>query len=163
MRALLLLFALSTPALAGPDFSGDWVLDEDASQPLDAILKLQDVPWYKRAVAETLDARVTIRQSGDALTLTFDNIAGDAVQELRIGAGPHPTVNPAGMPATLTTRWDGDALVAEGPATTDDGTRGVMTERRTLSADGRTMTLQVTAELPGVGAASTVRVFRRAP
>lgn len=163
MKRLALFALLAWPglALAGPDFSGHWLLDEDASGSMDTVLKLQEVSWAKRQLAETLDNEQRIVQSEAGLTVTFDNLLGDIEQRLVLDGQPHETVNPAGMKSVLSTRWEGEALVASGPMTTDEGLTGTLTERRTLSADGQTMTLVVTVELPGHGSASTTRVFRK--
>lgn len=161
LRRAALLWCWPALAWAGPDFSGHWLLDEGASDSMDAVLKLQDVSWALRQVVGGLDNDVQIAQTTEGMTLTFDNLAGDPVQRLRFDGQPHETVNPGGLATTFTCGWEGEALLCAGPSETDEGVKGTVTERRTLSADGQTMTLLVSVTLPGAGSASAKRVFLR--
>ena len=65
---------------------------------------------------------------------------------------------------TTTSRWDGAALVTEGSQSFETP-RGAftmeMTERRELSADGRTMTVESTRPTPR-GDVTTTLVYRKA-
>jgi len=160
--AVTVALLAAAPALAA-DFSGRWLLDEAASGSMDPILDLQGVGWAQRKLAEGLDAKVTITQTAETLTATYENLAGDPTQVLHFDGKPHESVNPAGLPVTFSARWtQGDAvLVASGPATTEDGAAGTLTETRSLSADGRTMTIRIEVVAPGGRKATTTRVFRR--
>ena len=143
------------------DLSGHWVLDAGASQPIDPILAAQGVSWAKRKAAEYLDTDCTIVQSGERLVLTFRGPLGTVTQTLVADGQPHATVNPAGLPTTWTTSWQGEALVSVG-TTQAEGQQAALTERRTLSADQQVLSLALT--LSAGGQQTTVqRVFRRAP
>ncbi len=81
LTPLFLLAALFSAPLALPglgvgiayaanaDLAGTWVLDKDASESVDAMLKAQGVSFVERKVAAGLDVTQTIAVSGDAITL----------------------------------------------------------------------------------------------
>lgn len=149
-----------TPAV---DFSGSWKLDRALSQSMDAVFALQDVSWLLRKAAATFDLEAEITQAPDRLVVRFDNLLGQHEQDLWFDGRPHETVNPAGMPTTFTTRWvgGGTALVATGVMRDDEGRTGLLTEHRTLSADGAVMTVEVTVTAPDGRTASARRAYRR--
>jgi hypothetical protein len=60
----------------------------------------------------------------------------------------------------VATRWRNGALVSEGSARVDGNTVGIR-EVMTLSADGRTLTLEVTTTSPS-GAETNTLVYRKA-
>ncbi|MCB9778926.1 MAG: hypothetical protein H6742_10215 [Alphaproteobacteria bacterium] len=163
LLALLFAGAFGLPAHA-VDFSGRWSLDKAASGSMDPILELQGVAWAKRKLAEGLDAKVAITQTADRMTAAYDNAAGKQQQVLVFDGRPHSTVNPAGIETTFSTSWqDGEnRLVSSGPASGQDGAAGTLTETRTLSADGATLTVVVEVKLSDGRSARTTRVFRRA-
>lgn len=145
------------------DFSGHWLLDADASQSLDAVLEVQGVSRLKRKLGATLDNDLELTQSTDKLVVVFDNILGRITQELYFDGRPHSTHNPARQEVSFTTSWADDhrTLMSSGPLVTDDGATGAMSERRTLSADGRTMTIRVQVTMDNGAAATVERVFRK--
>lgn len=162
-RLLVLGVMASCPAFAlagSPDFSGTWTLSTERSSPMDPILELQDVPWAVRVVAGDLDRNAVIRQQADRMTIHFDNWRGELEQVLLFDGQPHTTVNPAGLPTTFSTRWEGEVLVSEGPADIE-GEQALLRERRTLSADGREMTVVVELTAPSGASASARRVFEK--
>ena len=157
---LLLGLLLWVQAATAADLSGRWVLDAAASERVDAALLLMEVPWAKRKIAEYLDNDCTIQQSGDRLTLTFRNMLGTVEQQLVANGQPVQTVNPAGLPTSWVSAWEGESLVSVGVARDESGQEGELIERRALSADGQTLTLQLTVTIDGQSV-TIRRVFRR--
>jgi hypothetical protein len=106
--------------------------------------------------------QATIIQSADRISVTFDNLRGVQEQVIIFDGQPHKTVNPAGLPTTLSTSREGDGsvLVATGPAESD-GQTAILTERRSLSPRGDVMTAQVRLARPDGQSASTRRVYRK--
>ena len=150
-------------AIAEPaNFSGHWVIDEDASDSMDAILKLQDISWVLRKAAEGLDHEVTIKQEATQLTATFDNLLGNAVQVLVFDGKPHKTQNPAGGEVIWSTSWNDDqtTLISSGPTTTE-GVSAILTEKRSLSADGSQMILAVEVVTSDGQKGKANRIFKR--
>lgn len=162
--SLSLSLSWTAPAFA-VDFSGTWALDVNASGSMDPILELQGVSWARRKLAERLDARVRITQVGDRLTAVYDNVLGKQEQVLVFDGMPHETVNPAGIATTFSTSWrDGETrLVSSGPCTSDEGATSTLTETRTLSADGMTLTLMLQVSTADGRKASATRILRKAP
>ena len=162
--AILFTITLPWPASAEhPDFTGTWSLDSAASGSMDPIFKLQGISWAKRKVGASLDNEQKVTQTADKITTVFDNLKGTVTQEIYFDGKPHATVNPAGHSVTFTTNWseDGKVLVSTGPTVTEDGINATITEQRSLSADGKTLTLQLEVILTDGRKASTKRVFFR--
>ena len=162
----IVIYTYSFPvqAFSNPlNFTGAWVLDSKASDKMDAIFDLQRVSWIKKKLGARLDAEQIIRQTPEGLTVIFDNLAGKITQNLYFDGKEHLTKNPAGHDVRLTTSWyaNGKVLKVTGPAKTEDGLEGILTEVRTLSTDETTMLLTITVELPNGKRASVKRVFQR--
>ncbi|MCO4745896.1 MAG: hypothetical protein KC912_13970 [Proteobacteria bacterium] len=164
VAVFLVMFPARSLAQPAPlvDFTGGWQLDHQLSLPMDPLLELQGVPWLLRKVSAGFDATASITQSSDRLSVTFDNFRGVHNQVLLFNGQPHLTVNPAGLPTTLSTTWthDGTVLVATGPVDAD-GRTAVLTERRSLSALGDVMTVDLKLTTPDGQTATTRRVYRK--
>lgn len=132
LLALCAALALSAVAQAAPDFSGTWVLNNKAGKNLGMVA----------AVKET----VVITQTADKFTADFSStfMGNTTERQVNYDLGGAPVANETAMGEKSETvaRWDGDKLVvtwtSEGAVV---GTKVVRTETRSLSADGRTMTV----------------------
>lgn len=131
--SLFLAAIIASPlALAAPDFSGTWQLDNDKGKNLGMV----------KAVTES----VVIGQTPDKLTADFTSTfmlqttKRQVVYDLT--GKPVPNESAMGEKAETVAKWDGDKLVvtwtSEGAIA---GSKVVKTESRTLSADGKTMTV----------------------
>jgi hypothetical protein len=132
--ASALLFALALPALAAgpPDFSGNWKLNTDKGENLGMV----------KAVTET----VTIRQTAAELVMDFTSkfMLQTSTRKVRydLAGKPVPNEGAMGDKASTTVRWVNGKLVATWAAEgAIPGTQNVKTETRSLSADGKTMTV----------------------
>ncbi len=120
-------------AAAPPDFSGVWTLNAKKGENLGMVA----------AIKET----VTIAQTADSLTLDFSSafMGSTTLRQVRYDLGGKPVTNEGAMgdKAETVARWEGDALVVswESPGAIA-GTTTVRTETRTLSADGKAMTVK---------------------
>lgn len=167
LRWILTAMLAIAPSIAWadrPDFSGHWVLDADASDPMDPVFQLQGAPWAMRKIAAGFDDEADIQQHADRLEVIFENLTGTHLQRLHFDSTPHATVNPAGMAMSFTTRWEDEerVLVASGQMTGKHvGTR--LEERRSLSADGARMTVLITFTRPDGASASARRIYARTP
>lgn len=160
MRILTALLLTALAWAGGPEFSGTWSLDRDASTSMDPVLSLQGVSWALRKAAANLDAESVITQDAAGMTVQFDNFRGKVDQRMVFDGQPHATVNPGGLPTTSSTSWEGAVLVASGPVDAD-GVEATLTERRSLSADGATMTVQVIVQMPDGREAQAKRFFAK--
>lgn len=124
--------AISAVARAAPDFSGSWVLNTAKGKNLGMVA----------AIKET----VVITQSADKFTADFSSTFQGNTTQRQVSydlTGKSVTNEGAmGDKAETVAKWDGDKLVvtwtSEGAVA---GTKVVKTETRSLSADGREMTV----------------------
>lgn len=134
LLSVMLCGAMSALAADAPaNFAGTWKLDTARGENLGMMSALQQT--------------VVITQSRDALVLreTSDFQGQKSEREVRYDLTGAPVTNPGPMggKAETVARWEGDRLVvtstAEGSVA---GTKSVRTETRSLSSDGRTMTVE---------------------
>jgi hypothetical protein len=136
--------ALQPPA----DFSGRWAFRPAKSANV--------------GMMAGLELRVAVEQSAAVLAVHEDSTyqGQQSVRDVRYDLGGRPVANrsPMGDPSETVSRWDGSRLVttwtSQGAVA---GTQVVRTETRSLSADGRTMTLE---SVRG-GATPMIIVFER--
>jgi len=143
--------ALALPAVARaqskPDFSGSWTLDQSKSDP----------PPMRgggggggggregRGRGGFGGGAQTIRQSGNELSITSEGRGGPQTMTYKLD-GSESTNKVMGrggeMDAKSKARWDGSKLVIE--TTREMGGNPVtITETRTLSSDGKEMTVEM--------------------
>ena len=166
--AILAMTALAVPAAAqGTDFSGTWRLNADASE-------LPDFGGGGRRLfgggrragggggglggAPTL----VIVQTPAMLIIEQQSDGGSRAVTYRLDGEESTNSGPRGAQTTVS-RWDGAALVTEGTIEVETRLRDfsiTVTERRTLSADGQTMTIAATRTTPRGDVDSTL-VYRR--
>jgi hypothetical protein len=131
--ALAMVFAVVLQAQPASDFSGTWVFNPARSRNIGMMAELQDT--------------VTIEQTSSQITISDrSTLRGQAsTREVRLDLGGKATSNagPMGDRNETTARWDGGKLVvtwtADGAVA---GTKVVRTETRSLSPDGKTMTVE---------------------
>ncbi len=119
-------------AQSAPDFSGNWVLNNTKGKNLGMVAAVQEaVAVTQTADQLTLDIAATFQGSTTRRQVNYD-LKGTPVQNE--GA--------MGDKAETVAKWDGSKLVvtwtAEGAVA---GTKTVKTETRSLSVDGKTMTV----------------------
>jgi hypothetical protein len=131
--AAALWASLSVAAVAGnPDFSGTWQLNTDKGENLGMV----------KAVNET----VTIRQTASEIVMDFTSkfMLQTTKRQVRydLAGKPVPNEGAMGDKASTTVRWADGKLVATWAAEgAIPGTQNLKTETRSLSADGKTMTV----------------------
>ena len=165
--ALLAMTALAAPATAqGTDFSGTWRLDAAASE-------LPDVGGRGRLFGGRRQGgrggpggggarTLVIVQTGAMLIVEQQSDRGSRAVTYRLDGEESTKSRPRGNQTTRS-RWDGAALVTEGTqaVSTPRGDFSLeLTERRTLSADGQTLTIEATRSTPR-GDIDTTLVYRR--
>jgi hypothetical protein len=128
-----ILLTCSVAGQARPDFSGTWVLNASRSQNLGMMAAMQET--------------VTISQSPTRLTLTDRaHFQGqDSTREIHLDLAGNSVTNPGPMGDQNETvaKWTGNALVVTWTAESAvAGTKVLRTETRSLSADGKTMTVE---------------------
>ena len=163
--ALVLAAGTGTPVLAqGSDFSGTWHLDRDASE----------FPQFGGGGGGGRPggrgggrgggaaATVVITQSADLLTMEQRAERGSRTMTYRLDGSE--STNGAGRGEMVSTsRWDGATLVTEGTMnlSTPRGDFSLdIVERRSLSDDGQTLTVESTRSAPFGDIVMTL-VYRR--
>jgi hypothetical protein len=127
-----LLVVASAVSAAAPDFSGTWVLNNKKGKNLGMVSAVDETVVIRQTPAQFVaDFSSTFMLSTSKRRVTYD-LAGKSVQN----------EGPMGERAGTTARWDGARLVvtwsSEGAV---PGTRNVKTETRSLSPDGKVMTV----------------------
>lgn len=131
--AAVLWASLSVAAVAGnADFSGTWKLNTDKGENLGMV----------KAVTET----VTIRQTPAEIVMEFTSkfMLQTTKRQVRydLAGAPVPNEGAMGDKATTTAAWaDGKLVVTWAAEGAIPGTQNIKTETRSLSADGKTMTV----------------------
>lgn len=132
--ALLAAMGMAAAAVAQspPDFSGTWLLNNSKGKNLGMVAAVKE--------------KVVISQTADKLTANFESTfmmnttKRSVTYDLK--GGPVPNEGAMGDKAETVAKWDGGKLVvtwtSEGAVA---GTKVVKTETRSLSADGKVMTV----------------------
>jgi hypothetical protein len=140
--SLSLVFATVGSAQSVPNFSGRWVLNTAKGQNLGMMMALKDTLNISQTAKELVIHDMSSFQGRDntrelRYDLTGKTVSNDGPM------GDHNETVAKWVDNKLVTTWTRDGAVA--------GTKSVMSETRSLSADGKTMTLEsVRGESPAV-------------
>jgi hypothetical protein len=131
----VVLFATTLSAQA-PDFSGTWKLDEEKSFVTATAGIIGLIP---AGAPKTL--HITQPANG---TVVIESQVNEA--HVRIYKPGRESSTPAGQggAVTVTSKWEGRALVSDGAMKAPNGDTTTVREVVTLSADGKTLTMAVT-------------------
>ncbi len=138
---IFITLAFSSPAyaLGKPDFSGTWTLDMARS----------DVGHARSgAMAGTRKVTIVINQTPAALTITrkIGERSETAVEKL--DGSESINKSPSGQDIRSTSRWEDSNLVTKSAMPTKGGAVVESTSVRSLSADGKVMTIETTMKTP---------------
>ena len=130
---LTCLVSFTAFATNRPDFSGAWILNPEKSQNIGMMSEMKMTQTIEQS-SVSLDVTANTTYQGDSQQMkTHYDLTGKPATNDSPMAGPSETVS----------KWDGEKLVttwtSKGAVA---GTKTVRTETRTLSPDGRTMTLE---------------------
>ena len=140
-----------------PDFSGTWKLDANRSR-ITAAAGLAGL--IAAGAPDTL--HITRPANG---TLVIESQINESQARIYTPGGKSSTlvfVGPAGS-ITMTSRWEGGTLVSEGSRESASGTSVIVTQVKevlALSADGRTLEIEVTTTGADGKSASTLMYTR---
>jgi hypothetical protein len=133
-RAVALLsLALTVPAgvtaQAVPNFSGTWVLQVDKSD-----FGMMPGPTSRTDIIDHQEPKITIKRTASSPQM------GEIKADLMYVVDGKPYKNTVGpQEATSTLHWEGQVLVIVSEVNTPQG-QATLTDRWTLSADGKTLT-----------------------
>jgi hypothetical protein len=125
--------ALALTLLAGQDFSGKWEFNPSKSQNVGMMADMK--------------LTATVKQTAQEMTIvnasTFNGQQQTSETRLDLTGKPVSNQNPMEATAETVTRWDGNKLVTTWTSPGSiAGTKSVRTETRSLSGDGKTMTVE---------------------
>ena len=134
---MTLAFSGSAFALGKPDFSGTWNLD---------MTKSDMVQERSRAMAAA-KVTIVIKQTPAVLTTTRNVGKRPETATEKLDGSESMNKSPSGQDIRSTNRWEGSTLVTKSVMSTGQGTVE-STFVRSLSADGKVMTIDVTMKTP---------------
>lgn len=151
-----LLAVLAAPVLGQvPDFSGTWKLDPSKSQIVEAA-------GLAGLIGAGVPEMLHVTQAANG-ALVIESQINESHSRIYKPSGKSATpVGQAGT-ITMTSKWEGASLVSEGRQETVSGGSTIVRDVKevfALSADGRTLTINVTTTTSGETSASTL-VFAR--
>jgi hypothetical protein len=138
MIFILLAFSGSAFALGNPDFSGTWTLDTVKSDMGQA---------RPSAPAATQKVTLVIRQTPSVLSITRKVGERSETATEKLDGSESVNKSPSGQDIKSTNRWLGSTLVTNSIMSTGGGTTE-STFVRSLSADGKVMTIDTTMKTP---------------
>jgi len=129
--------ALSTATLVAqaPDLSGTWIMDAARSQVV-------ATAGFTGLISAGAPATLHITQPANGAVVVESQINEAHVRIYKPGG---QTSTPAGQggAVTMTTKWEGGALVSEGALKAPNGDTTTIREVLTVSADGKVLTVQI--------------------
>lgn len=144
-----------------PDFTGTWIVEDvQRPEPPEGGGRREGGPGGRGGRMGMFEKgqRVRVKQTADRLTVTASGESGEQMNAYALD-GSESTNQTGRGTLKSRTKWEGAALVTEGTRSVS-GPMGDMTlktrEVRSLSSDGRTMTVRTTIETPRGQRATTV-------
>jgi hypothetical protein len=136
---ITLAFSGSAFALGSPDFSGTWTLDMAKS----------DMGQGRTGSVAGAARKVTIVIKQTPAVLSTTRTAGERSETATEKLDGSESINksPSGQDIRSTNRWEGSTLVTKSIMSTEQGT-AESTFVRSLSADGKVMTIETTMKTP---------------
>jgi hypothetical protein len=140
--SLFLVMAMAASAQSLPNFSGRWVMNPAKGKNLGMMVALKDTLAISQTATELVIHDTSSFQGRDNTREVRYDLSGKAVSN-EGPMGDHNETAAKWIAGKLVTTWTRDGAVA--------GTKSVMTETRSLSADGKTMTVEsVRGDSPAV-------------
>jgi hypothetical protein len=133
IRVFIGVALLAMPMLAQPSFSGKWEFNVAQSKNVGMMAQMKLTSTVQQTCDEMIITNVSVLDGKEqASELRFD-----------LTGKPAPNKAPMEAPAETVTKWDGNRMVTTWTsAGSVAGTKTVRTETRSLSDDGRTMTVE---------------------
>jgi hypothetical protein len=152
--AALLAIALAVPAVSAarqvPNLTGTWVLQADKSD-----FGMMAAPQSRTDVIDHQEPKLTIKRT------MVTAAAGESQVNLVYAVDGKPHKNMAGpSELTSTLSWEGRTLVTVSTVDTQQG-QVTITDRLTLSEDGKTLTQQRTLSAQGQEAKQTMVLVKQ--
>lgn len=149
-----------------PDFTGEWILDLEASRSPEfkQIMQEYGLNWFERTAADKITVEQTIEQESNAvLRISIHTFVRDAEEVMHMDGEWREVEDASGRPVHMRSYWsdDGQALIADIVPQAGKYKDLQMKLTRTLSEDGQTMHLEHSLQRGTNAAIRAMRVLRR--
>ncbi len=147
-----------------PNFSGKWVLDNKASDPVDEILKAQGVSWLERQAIKSAKIIQDIKQDGTQVTVTIGTVAKSRTEVLKLDGSAQVTEGDRLGNVKSKTFWDtdGSTLVSTIEPTESSQNFTEFKVSRRLQDGGKTLAQTMEMKLKNGQTLKANRIFRKA-
>jgi hypothetical protein len=147
-----------------PNFSGKWILDSNASDSADEILKAQGASWLERQAAKTAKITQDIKQDSNQVTVTLGTPVKSRTEVLKLDGSSQ--VSDGDRLGTIKTKtfWDGDGttLVSVIEPTESSQNFTQLKISRKLQDQGKTLVQAMEMKLKNGQMIKANRIFRKA-
>ncbi|MGD9974982.1 MAG: hypothetical protein AB7S77_18130 [Desulfatirhabdiaceae bacterium] len=161
--ATVLSLVVSAYAISGPDFTGQWQLDLEASDKLDDIATLQGMSWMEYKIFENMPVTQTIHQSENRITIIIDSLIKKRTEIIVPDGSVEEKKNEKGYLMQVRSFWaeDRSALLTWIETVTADKKPVKIVIRRSLSPDGQTMIQDIGVTTETGEGPNAKRIFRK--
>lgn len=158
-----LLLAPRAQADTHPNFDGVWVLDLEASQPLEPILTAQGRSWAERKLADSVVVTQAMKVTADQLIVDISTPVSERQEILPLDGVARPTQTEHAGTVYTRTFWaeDGQVLVSVTQLTLPDGAPAEMVATRRIKDGGATMEQLLELKLSDGRVLKSNRVLRK--
>lgn len=157
-----LALVLCAPATASDQLDGTYILDLEASDPADEMMKELGMNRVMRAAAKKIRTRMVFDGSPDKVLLTLSSTLGERTQEIPADGTTLSMEDPQFGSGTATARWSGDGasfIMVSDTELTDGRRIHNVTTRRLEDPD--TLLQQFEVTIDGGETMVIRRIFRR--
>jgi len=138
-------------------FTGKWVLDQKASDPIDELLEARGISWLKRKIAGSLTITQELSFSGEYFIVNFQTVIKERTDKMKLDGTPFEFESAEFGKVIAYSKFDSEVL--ETSMTANDGTNVI---RRFLQDEGKTLITDMHYVSKDGGHVLTCkRVFRR--
>lgn len=157
-------FAWSADTVQRPSFNGTWVLDQAASESMDAIMEAQGRSRMERMMAKNMAVTQRITQTEKQITIAVESIASNQTDTLLLDGTIETKETPRAGTVQTFTVWDSDGktLVTTVKMKLKDGNPADMIMRRQLIDEGKTMSMKVELHQKNGQVLTANRILRKA-
>lgn len=136
-----------TAPTAPPDqkaWVGIWTLDKEASDPIDQMMDVLEVPWYAKALAGTFTPSFTVTLHGAGLDWASESPLGSRTQYFRMDGAIYPGTDQLDRKFKQSSRWAPDGkLIIDRTTELPSGNNVAVRSRWALEGDQLTNHLKV--------------------
>lgn len=137
---LITLLTLDSSSFASTSLNGIWVLDLQASDSPEPIMKRMEISVLERKLAASTKLEATHSQAGDVLTIITRGPTFSRTEQLRLDGHPESKIEKSTGPYTIRSDWsrDGKELISTSTFRTKNGANAELAVARKLINNAKT-------------------------